>query len=285
MFCDMLGESEAESAKQMVGELKDVAWVRPIIDRIKENGGLNRENLDNLLQLKDHLFELRFAYALHRAGVTAEHEIPGEANSTIDFGFVSKGQQWAVEMMRLGETKAVKAATVTKDVEPGVQLISQLLSTTAEDPKQSPEAETLQAIQRICQKCQLRGRPHKFPVPGDAFQVLLVDVRTFMNGGDGNDMLHVALGADYVKPPFRCYWEGLPITGVFHEHTSLKGAAEMRQRVHFLGFVRERAYKPGEFAAATYFVANPHLFGDSEAVRAAAATWPLQPVKPPKSAD
>src|SRR5260370_41896643 len=134
MYLDMLESSEAIFAQQVVGELKDVAWVRPIIRRIKENGGLNRENLDNLLQLKDHLFELRFAYALHRAGVTAEHEILGEANSTIDFGFVSKGQQWAVEMMRLGETHAAKAATVTQDVEPGVQLISPFLSTTAEDP-------------------------------------------------------------------------------------------------------------------------------------------------------
>jgi hypothetical protein len=235
MFWDTLESSEAEFAQQLVGELKDVAWVRPIIDRIHKNGGLTRKNLDNLLQLKDHLFELRFAYALHQAGVTPEHEIRGEAKSMIDFGFVSKGQQWAVEMMRLGETEVVKAATVTQDVEPGVQLISRFLSTNAEDPTQSLDGETFKAIRRICQKCERNGRPHKFRVPEDALQVLLVDFRTFEKGGDGNDMLHVALGADYVKPQFRCYWEGRPITGVFDEHTSLKGAAEMRQRVHFLG--------------------------------------------------
>ena len=279
MFWDRLELSEAEYAQQLVGELKDVPWARPIIDRINKNGGLNRENLDNLLQLKDYLFELRFAHALHRACVIPKHEVPGEAKSMIDFGFESKGQQWAVEMMRLGETEAVKEATVSRPVEDGIQLTSRYLSTDAITD------ETFKAIRRICQKCERNGRPHKFREPGDALQVLLVDFRTFMNGGDGNDMLHVALGADYVKPPFRCYWEGLPITGVFDEHTSLKGAAEMRQRVHFLGFVRERAYKPGEFTAATYFVANPHLFGDSAAVRAAAATWPLQPVKPPRSAD
>ncbi len=279
MFWDTLESSEAEFAQQLVGELKDVPWAGPIIDRINKNSGLNRENLDNLLQLKDYLFELRFAHALYRAGVIPKHEVPGEAKSMIDFGFESKGQQWAVEMMRLGETEAVKEATVSRPVEDGIQLTSRYLSTDAITD------ETFKAIRRICQKCERNGRPHKFPEPGDALQVLLVDFRTFMNGGDGNDMLHVALGADYVKPPFRCYWEGLPITGVFDEHTSRKGAAEMRQRVHFLGFVRERAYKPGEFAAATYFVANPHLFADSAAVRAAAATWPLQPVKPPKSAD
>jgi hypothetical protein len=285
MFWDTLESSEAEFAQQLVGELKDVPWAGPIIDRINKNGGLNRENLDNLLQLKDYLFELRFAHALHRAGVTAEHEIPGEANSTIDFGFVSKGQQWAVEMMRLGETDAVKAATVTQDVEPGVQLISRLLSTTAEDPEKSDEGETLKAIERLCQKCQLRGRPHKFPVPGDAFQVLLVDVRTFLNGGSEDDLLHVALGADYVAQQFRYYWKGRLITGAFHEDTNLHGAAEMRQRVHFLGFVREGALTPDEFARPIYFVANPHFFRDSVAVRAAVATWPLRPVMLPKSAD
>ena len=41
--------------------------------------------------------------------------------------------------------------------------------------------------------------------------------------------------------------------------------------------VRERVYGPGELAAATQFIANPHLFADATAVRAAMAAWPLQP--------
>jgi hypothetical protein len=47
--------------------------------------------------------------------------------------------------------------------------------------------------------------------------------------------------------------------------------------VHFLGFVRERAFTPGESAEATQFVANPNLFADAPQARAAIATWPLQP--------
>src|SRR5258708_30257245 len=131
MFWDTLESSEAEFAQQLVGELKDVAWVRPIIDRINKNGGLNRENLDNLLQLKDQLFELRFAYALHQAGVAPRHEVPGEAKSMIDFGFESKGQQWAVEMMRLGETEAVKGATESRPGEDGIQITRPYLATDA----------------------------------------------------------------------------------------------------------------------------------------------------------
>jgi hypothetical protein len=279
MYWDTLESSEAEFARQLVGELKDVPWAGPIIDRINKNGGLNRENLDNLLQLKDHLFELWFAYALHQVGVVPRHEVSGEAKSMIDFGFESKGQQWAVEMMRFGETEAVKEATVSRPVEDGVQLISRCLSTDA------IADETFKAIRRICQKCEHNGRPHKFRAPEYALQVLLVDVRTFLNGCSEDDLLHVALGANFVKPQFRCYWKGRPITGAFHEDTNLRGAAEMRQRVHFLGFVREGALMPDEFARAIYFVANPHLFRDSVAVRAAVATWPLQPVMLPKSAD
>ena len=79
---DMLNESEAEFAQRIVLELKD-PWVKPIIVRIEENGGPTRENLhclriehgepkleERLLQLKDTLFELRFAYSLHQVGVT-----------------------------------------------------------------------------------------------------------------------------------------------------------------------------------------------------------------------
>jgi hypothetical protein len=40
-------------------ELQNLPWAQPIIAGINDNGGLKREN-------KDRLFELRFAYALHR---------------------------------------------------------------------------------------------------------------------------------------------------------------------------------------------------------------------------
>jgi hypothetical protein len=299
MSWDVLRGSEAEFGQQILYEMTGVAWVDPIIDRIKRNGCLTRENIDRLrielgewkleerlLQLKDTLFELRFAHALHQASITAKIEIPGEAKSKIDFGFVSKGQQWAVELMRLGETKAVKAATTSWPIEDGVRLTSLILSTHADDLTESLETETFNAVRRICQKCERGGQQHKFPVPKDAFQVLLVDFRTFaMNGGDDHDVLHVALGAKYVEEQFRCYWKGHPITGVFDERTVLSGAAEARERVHFLGFVRGHAYNAGGFTTNTYFVPNPHLFQDSIAVRAAIATWPLQPTKLPRSAD
>ena len=56
------------------------------------------------------------------------------------------------------------------------------------------------------------------------------------------------------------------------------GAAEIRDRVHFLGFVREHSYRPDEFGAVIHFVANPYLFPNAAAVAAAGTTWPLQPI-------
>jgi hypothetical protein len=184
-----------------------------------------------------------------------------------------------VELLRLGETQAVKAATGHSVDEHGVAWSGRILSTVAEDPAQSTEGETLKAVQRICQKCEQGGRPHKFPTPGEAYHIMLVDFRTVLNGGDVHDRLHVALGAESVAPQYRLAWQGQPISGVFSARTAVRGAAEVRDRVHFLGFVRERTYKPDEFGAVLDLVANPYLFPDAAAVRAAGATWPLQPVR------
>jgi len=269
-FWDSLSKDEADFVQAIMDELRDHAWSAPLLAGIRDNGGISQAN-------KDRMFELRFGYALDRAGVVPHYEIPGEGQSTIDFGFTNEGEQWRVEMVRLGETQAVKDATGSSVDADGIPWTGRLLRTDAEDPKQSLEGETLKAVQRICQKCEFKGRAHKFPVPDGAYHVMLVDFRTFMNGGDVHDRVHVALGAAAVAPQYRVFWDKRPITGAFSKETKVRGAAQVRERIHFLGFVRETAYKPGEFAAATQFIANPQLFADGAAARAAMAVWPLQP--------
>ncbi|MBZ9993149.1 hypothetical protein [Mesorhizobium sp. BH1-1-4] len=271
-FWDILSQDEAESAQRVIGELNGIAWAAPLIAGIRENGGIVHAN-------KDRLFELRFAYALHQAGIAPRYEVPGEARSTVDFGFHSGGQGWRVELLRLGETKAVKEATGSRVGTDGVPSSSRILHSDADDPKQSVEGETLKAVERICQKADADGRPHKFPIPDGTYNVLLVDFRTFMNGGDAADRLHIGLGAESVTAPYRMFWENRPISGVFNTATNLRGAAEMRERVHLLGFVRERNYTPGEFAGVTQFIANPRLFAHAAAAHAAMTTWPLQPTQ------
>jgi hypothetical protein len=268
---DVLSDLEAQFVEVIMQDLAAAQWTQPLLADIVRNGGLRSEN-------KAQFFELRFGHALQRAGIEPRYEVPGEGQSTVDFGFSCKGQEWLVELMRLEETKAVKDATHSFTDEDGVVWAELSLSTNSEKPKQSPEGETLKAVQRICQKCERDGRPHKFPAPNLAYHVILVDFRTFIEGGDVHDRIHIGLGGEYVSEEFcRLWWEGSLISGIFNERTPTRGAAEARARVHFIGFVNEKKFEPDAFASATQFIANPHLFAEGTDMHAAIATWPLQP--------
>lgn len=272
-FFDTFTGAEAGFMEAVIKDLDGVPWAQSLLYGIAANGGLKGTN-------KARFFELRFGYALHSAGIIPLYEVSGEAESTLDFGFTSCGQSWAVEVMRLTETQAAKKATTTRVDRDGIQWTSRHLSSDARDKRQSIEGETIKAVERICQKCEMNGRPHKFSVPANAWHTILVDFRTFLKGGDEFDRIHVGLGGEYVPDArLRMYWEGRLISGVFGKRTQLRGAVETRERVHFIGFVCERAYKAGEFAGVTQFIANPHLFKGSAAVHDAVATWPLQPAR------
>ena len=270
-FWDGLSENEGQFSTAILDELADQPWARRLIADIENNGGITRAN-------KSRLFELRFAYSLFQAGIVPRYEIQGEGDSTLDFGFTSASQDWAVELMRLEETVAVQEATQSWSDVDGVTQASLHLYSNADDPRQSIEGETIKAVQRISQKFERDGRPHKFPIPDGAYHALLVDFRTFLNGGDSADCIHVGLGGEYVENEvLRVRWEGELISGVFNPRTKVRGAEQARERVHLIGFVNERAYGPSEFEGATQFIANPQLFADSDAVHVAMATWPLQP--------
>jgi hypothetical protein len=174
-------------------EFHDRPWAAPRVAGIRDNGDVMRAN-------KDRMFELRFGYASNSAGIEPQYEIPGEGPSTMDFGFTSSGQRWRVEMVRLGETQAVKDATGSRIDADGVTWSGRILRTDADDARRTLEGETLKAVERICQKCESKGRPHKFPAPEGAFHAMLVDFRTFSSGGDIRDRVHVTLGVAAVGP-------------------------------------------------------------------------------------
>ena len=107
--------------------------------------------------------------------------------------------------------------------------------------------------------------------------MILVDFRSFLNGGDDYDRLHVGLGGNFVPETYQRTWEGRLISGVFGLGTNVRGAAEIRERIHFIGFVEEQSYQVGEFAQVTRFIANPNLFASNEEIHEAIDKWPLQP--------
>ncbi|TCU74884.1 hypothetical protein EDE08_10399 [Bradyrhizobium sp. R2.2-H] len=265
---DFLTGAEADYMDGVIDKHRETIWAKPLIAEIDASGGLRSENMAKL-------FELRFGNALSEAGVQPRYEVPGEAASKIDFGFASEGKEFLVEMMRLEETDAVRKATIVKEIEGGVVMAERHLHSDAGDPKQTPEGETLKAVQRICKKHEKDGRPHKFPSPAGATHVLLVDMRAFKHGGDKADRAHIALGGKFVPQPFRHYFEGKLITGVFDSETNQKGAAEARERLHFIGFVNEKAYGDGTFGPSIQFIANNNLFKSAEDAQEALAGWPL----------
>jgi len=271
-FWDGLNTEEAGFVQRIMSELAEEPWAQQLIATINGNGGIVVNN-------KAFFFELRFGYALHQAGIIPQYEIPGEGTSTIDFGFTWGEQTWAVELMRLEETDAVQAATIATVDQDGVQWSERLLSTDANDSRQSPEGETLKAVERICQKCEKNGQPYKFPTLNDTYHVILVDFRTFAFGGDDRDRIHVALGGEHVPPECRHYWDNQLISGVFHADTPLKGARYARERVHLIGFVNETAYDAGAFGSSIRFIANPNLFITEEGIepgQVAVDVWPIR---------
>jgi hypothetical protein len=127
---DFLTGDEGDFMQSVMSDLANTPWARPLVDDIKATGGLNGDN-------KAKLFELRFGYGLHGVGIQPRYEVAGEGQSTLDFGFVSGGQDFLVEMMRLEETDAVRAATKVEEFPDGAKMLKRQLSTTAEDPRQS----------------------------------------------------------------------------------------------------------------------------------------------------
>ncbi len=102
----------------------------------------------------------------------------------------------------------------------------------------------------------------------------------FLHGGDFHDRIHIGLGGEYVADQYKMYWKGGLISGVFSPTTTLKGASEIIERVHFLGFVNEKDdFSEGAFGGAIQFVANPSLFENHQKMQQAIDSWPLQPVR------
>jgi hypothetical protein len=79
---DVLSAHERNLVYPIMTELAAEVWAMQLIAAIDENGGLIAAN-------KGRLFVVRFGHALRQVGITPRYEIPGEGQSTLDFGFIS----------------------------------------------------------------------------------------------------------------------------------------------------------------------------------------------------
>ena len=60
------------------------AGAHGLVQHVHSNGGLIEKNMASF-------FELRFGHAVHEAGIAIQYEVPGENDSTLDFGLSRKG--------------------------------------------------------------------------------------------------------------------------------------------------------------------------------------------------
>lgn len=192
-----------------------------------------------------------------------------------------------VEVVRLGASDALLGATRQAGLRHATILVS-----SAEDARGSEEGERIKAQERIAEKVFRQGTPTKFPplLECPDLRMILVDTRLII-GGDDDDWRELAYGAVAVPGPHQHSWDGEPLKGLFQEGHPIQGAALVRERIHFLGFVHERdrtesiltegagvgtrppamGIRPDTSISAW----NPHLFASSEEARAALDRCPL----------
>ena len=148
----VLTTAEALSTAEAIETLRPLSWTGALLARAAERGGLSTENMATL-------FEVRFGRALHDCGIAPIYEhATGVGGTSVDFSF----DDWYVELLSLDESDAAKAATWEHGAFFGRTLMSPTPPTADKDSlddserrhrsesrKQSPEGETLKAIERI----------------------------------------------------------------------------------------------------------------------------------------
>lgn len=288
---DKMKREEVEATVTAAKELETVTWAAPllrrtrdIITRLSEGLADHDSYLRNPLIDSDKaiLIEVRFARALHRSGANAIYEYEtGVGDSSIDFK-IEGTPSWMIEVMSLRESNAVRDASWQDGPFSGM-----LLSTDAEDPKQSEEGEMIRAQERISEKVydHHRNAPKKFPPPNGNLSMILVDARGFLGDqgvlGDQFDWHHIALGAAGLHSRNVRTWINQktgrrePIQGLFESENTRPASVILQERIHFLGFVCEKSFADDELVASIRYYANPQLFRSLSAKKEALASFPL----------
>lgn len=283
VFSDRLHSTEVERTESAISALSKVKWAKPVLARLERAGGIQPENMPLM-------FEVRFADELHKAGVTAQYEFPaGVGNSTVEFRLNTE-PVWLIELVSVRTSDAAHRATH----QIGPLCYEQLLRPTPEDPGRGEEGEMITAEQKIGEKVFSRGRPTKFPPPDGSLRLILTDMRGYLDeGGDLADYNEIAYGWRALArlqhgEMMVHHWktaEGKfePIKGLFEHGNPLAAAKSVRERIHFLGFVREERFYDGEIQQTSLLLPNGELFATQDDAVRAYATYPLARMGPRSS--
>jgi len=225
------------------------------------------------------MFEVRFAHEIQLAGVSAEYEFhAGVGNSTVEFR-LNTTPMWLIELVSVRTSDAARRATRKTGM-----VYEQSIQPTPEDPGRSEAGEMITAEQKIGEKVFADGKPTKFPPLDGSYRLILTDIRGYLDqGGNRVDYRQIAYGASGIPRRFAwaiICWESepgklSPIKGLFEEANPLRSARYIQERIHFLGFIRERDFSVGEIGRDCYYLANWDRFKTQEEAEAAYKTYPL----------
>jgi hypothetical protein len=282
MLSDRLRATEVQRTERAKEALAKVSWAKPVLARLRQAGGIRPENMPLM-------FEVRFAEELHRAGATAEYEFyAGIGKSTIDFRLKTE-PGWLTELVSIRTSNAARRAT--RQV--GPLYYEQLFRLTPEDPGTSVQGEMITAQQKIGEKVLSRSGPTKFPPLDGSLRLILTDMRGYLDErGRFEDYYEMAYGWRSLKRLFPDHWEVLvhtwtgpdgrvePIKGLFETENPLAAAKLIRERIHFLGFIKEEKFSDNEIREYCLLLSNPTIFANQSAAQSAYSTFPLSRIEP-----
>lgn len=290
-WADVLREDEFIFSKEAAEALKTVVWAKKFLKGKKIEKALNYipgtdPYREDTRSVKASLFEVRFAYAIHKAGLTAEYEYKaGVDKSSVDFRILSQNKQdpeWLVELTSLGDSDAVKENTVIQG-----NFYSYSSSTTPWDTENSPEVRDLIKVQQaILGKVKEKKGidPIKFPEvsiykgSSSIYHVIIVDIRGF-NGGasDFGDYMNVLYGSQGLDDFYKRVWiaeDGTKelLKGILDTNHPDPRSKILQARVHAIGFISEKVFNKNEIM--TQLKLYPNLqFTNVQEIR---DLWPLR---------
>jgi hypothetical protein len=272
MWGETLSEREGEAMQKVLPELNEVQWAKPLTERIDRDGGLKSENMPLL-------FEARFAHGLYLQGLTPEYEYRGGVGDTVIDFRVPGNPDWLFELTSIRPSEAVKRATLDRGPFISRFLQSPRMANNAGQNEESEEGELLLAQQKIGEKVFNGDQVVKFPEPDGRIHIVVVDMRAFLDGGDQWDYRQIAYGPNGVPQELVHCWlhkgQWQPIRGLFEPECPGRAAPYVRQRIHFLAFVAEKTYEPGEIFKQIPLLPNPALLSNDD-VKALAPQCPVK---------
>lgn len=287
---NILSWEELEFSQHAAKELEEIPWALKMLETpaIKKALAYSpRSNQKDEQLTKRALFEIRFAYAIHAAGLEAEYEFKtGVGGSSVDFKIDDKKSKsvWLVELTSLEESSAVKENSFAQG---NFSMFNSI--TTPGDEDNSPEVRDIIKAQRaILSKVAKEEsvEPIKFPEiinkkeqAPQTYHVILVDMRGFLVGvSDGGDYMNILYGSERLPEQYKVRWINAEtqkkewIVGLFDQHHPDPRSRYLRERVHAVGFMKEK-FEDDKIINNLQLFYNPRFFSSSEEIR---KLWPLK---------